>query len=98
MAYMRDGRVFPHLPGELVGNFNPQLPPGPFNSQKEAEQSMPDMSRMRYGRPCPTPAATSEKLSADGWVGVYLTAAIPLPAGAVEVAAPEWMSEPQPYR
>ncbi len=95
MAYMLSGRgPLPHLTGECVGNYNPSLPPGPFNSQKECEQSQPDWRRMRAGRPCPTPTLSSEQLAEQGWVGVYLTQPVPLPPGAVVVPSPEWMVEP----
>ena len=95
MAYMRGERgPFPHRVGELVGNYNPSLPPGPFNSQKEFEQSLPDWSTMRAGRPCPTPTLSSGELANQGWVGVYLTESLPLPPQAVAVLTPEWMNEP----
>jgi len=99
MAYTVGNRgPLPNLVGELVGNYNPQLPPGPFNSQKEYEQSLPDWSRMRAGRPCPTPSATSEELALQGWIGVYLTSPVTLPAGAVAVPTPDWMLEPPASR
>ena len=95
MAYkLGDRGPIPHRVGELVGNYNPSLPPGPFNSQKECEQSLPDWSTMRIGRPCPTRTLTTGALEADGWVGVYLTEPQPLPPQAVEVPTPEWMNEP----
>ncbi len=95
MAYMLGERgPFPHLSGELVGNYNPSLPPGPFNSESEASRSLPDWTYMRVGRPCPTARASSSELQAEGCVGVYLKCNRPLPAGAVLIPTPDWMKEP----
>lgn len=94
MAYKLADRVCPNLPGEFVGNYKPAAPLGPFNSQKEAEASLPDWSLMRQGAPRPTARFSSAELFADGWVGVYLKTELAPPAGAEVIPTPDWMNEP----
>ena len=93
MAYTRnDGRSpQPHLAGEFYANWNPNLP---VVAQFEYEETIPDWTKVRRGRPQPAGGRSSEEMSALGWVGLYLIADQRLPLDAVACEAPDWMSEP----
>jgi hypothetical protein len=81
----------PSREGEFYANWNPALPPV---TQRENEETTPDWTKVRSGRPRPTAAFTSSELAEQGWIGLYLRHDLRVPEGAVEVDAPEWMSEP----
>jgi hypothetical protein len=92
MAYkLGTSGVRPSRAGEFYANWNPDLPPV---TQRDSEETAPDWNKVRAGRPRPAGSKTSAQMAADGWIGLYLRHDLTIPAEAIEVSAPEWMSEP----
>lgn len=51
---------------------------------------------MRFGRPRPCKAGTTEEMEAQGYVGLYLRETRPLMHFEVECPTPDWLLEPPP--
>ncbi len=91
MAHKVDNRIVPTLAGEFYGNWNSKMKPV---VQFEHEETSPNWTKVRSGRPRPAGGRTVEQMEADGWEGLYLRNDVSPPTGAQPVAAPEWMTEP----
>lgn len=73
----RNGKgPFPMHAGEYCGNFHPSTEPRPHLHETPPEEAAKSqaalLSKMRFGKPRPCPAGTSDEMAAQGYVGLYL--------------------------
>jgi len=94
MAYIRiENGVkkgpYPNKKGEYCGNHYPRS-----LSFRNTIETKEWLSIMRFGRPRPCEAGTTEELERQGLVGLYLKRDEPLSEDEIEVPTPEEMKEP----
>ena len=102
MAYIRiengaEEGPYPNKKGEFCGNYHPNSEPY-ANIIETTEQAHTRqaawLSKMRFGRPRPCEAGTTEELEQQGYVGLYLKKDESLGADGIEVPTPEELREP----
>ena len=101
MAYMKKdgGAPYPNKAGEYCGNHCPTDQPcikfheSPEEAKRNQERYL---ATMRFGRPRPCWAGTTEDMEAMGYVGLYLKHDFPvdLADGDVEIETPDELKEP----
>lgn len=99
MAYMtKDGKgPYPNKAGEYCGNHSKGSSPYAMygqGQQEAAENQKAYLARMRFGRPRPCEAGTTEEMEAKGNVGLYLKEDIRLNFGEIEIPTPPELMEP----
>lgn len=109
MAYLtKDGKgPYPNKAGEYCGNYNPnsyfheytdleKFCEQPHN-EEEKKRHREWLSKMRFGRPRPCKAGTTEEMEVMGWVGLYLKedSTFLLPGATTVPTPPELMEPPQ---
>lgn len=97
MAYItKTGGPYPNKKDEFCGNHRPNedadwRDPDWRNFEIEGRKQP---TRVRFGRPHPCAAGTTEELEEQGFVGLYLQNDHPLMDGETEVETPEKLKEP----
>ena len=98
MAHMIGGKgPYPDKAGEycgnhLLGGFALALI-GQTHEDAERDQAA-YLSQMRFGRPRPCKAGTTEEMEAQGMVGLYLKASRHLYSNEIQVPTPPELMEP----
>jgi len=89
MAYAANGRdPYPNLAGEFCGNHLPGSPAycRSGESPEDAERRQEEfLARMRFGRPSKCGAGSSEEMTAQGYIGLYLKEDAELSAADITV-------------
>jgi len=99
MAYIRRENgvkkgPYPNKRGEFCGNHFPNSGPT-ICADAQAHMHYADwLSKMRFGRPRPCEAGTTEELEQQGMVGLYLKCDAPSYKGEIDVPTPEDLKEP----
>ena len=98
MAYMvGDKGPYPSKAGEYCGNHLPgnRILRQEGQTQEQAEYNQTaHLATMRFGRPRPWEAGTTEELEARGWVGLYAKADMALLECETDVPTPPELMEP----